>query len=289
MGDLRDGAPSAHHSRPSSVSPLVQVFIPVYNDLAFLPAAIASALEQCGVDLEVLVSDNASTDGTSAYLDALAARDPRVKVYRNASNIGSLANLDRFRELVTAPYYMLLCSDDLLGDPGALRAALDIFESTPDVVSVYCDLLYVDGKGRKLAERRFGRSGIFSAERTFRRSILEVRNLFGIPLLHRTEVAKRYKYHPDLNYVGDAVHSYECAQEGRIAHIPRLLIHNRYTGRNLTASLARESLKQFDIVTRRFGLSFTPLERLEQRIRAQQTTLAKHAFIKYAAWRTRRG
>src|SRR5438105_745807 len=131
----------------------IQVYIPVYNDISFLPDAVASVLMQRDVDVGVIVSDNASTDGTSEWLANAALSEPRLVVHRNRENVGMMNNINRLRELVTADYYMFLCSDDRLGAPDALSSALRAMKDAPDVVSVYCDILYIDGLSRTLATR----------------------------------------------------------------------------------------------------------------------------------------
>ena len=59
--------------------PLVTVVIPCYNYGHFLPAAVASALDQRGVDVEVIIVDDASSDGSADVARELADRDPRVR------------------------------------------------------------------------------------------------------------------------------------------------------------------------------------------------------------------
>src|SRR5688500_12055006 len=67
-------------------SPAVSVVIPTYNRAQFLPRAISSALSQEGVDLELLVVDDHSTDGTQQLLGTFG--DPRLRTFRNERNEG---------------------------------------------------------------------------------------------------------------------------------------------------------------------------------------------------------
>ena len=69
--------------------------------------------------------------GRQAWLDRLAERDPRVRVHRNATNIGALANCRRFFELAEAEFSMFLCSDDRLAAPDALASALAVMHREP--------------------------------------------------------------------------------------------------------------------------------------------------------------
>jgi glycosyltransferase involved in cell wall biosynthesis len=265
----------------------IQVYIPVYNDIAFLPDAIASVLAQRDVDVEIVVSDNASTDGTSEWLAKLAATEPRLVVHRNGQNVGMMANLNRFRDLITSEFYMLLCSDDRLGSPDALSSALRVMREAPDVVSVYADMVYIDGLGRGLATRSFGRNGRFDALSVLRASILSGRNLFGIPLLHRREAGAAIAYPDAMTYVADVYHSAKCADHGGLFHLPRKLIHNRFTGGNATSKLYRTTLIQFGALAEDFRIELSPAERMLQRIQINKTIFGKAAFLRYAAWRSR--
>lgn len=270
-------------------NPKIQVYIPVFNDISFLPDAINSALAQEDVDVEVIVSDNASTDGTSEWLEQAASRDRRLVVHRNSENLGMVANINRFRDLVTSEFYLLLCSDDRLGAPDALSSALKVMLDHPDVVSVYADMLYVDRFGRGLATRRFGRDGRFAGVPVLRASIVSGRNLFGIPLLHRRVVGAAISYPAPLTYVADVYHSAKCADHGALFHLPRRLIHNRFSGGNATGGLYKKSLFQFGVLADDFGIKLTRAERILQKIWTHKTVLSKAVFLRYAEWRSRSG
>jgi glycosyltransferase involved in cell wall biosynthesis len=265
----------------------IQVYIPVYNDIRFLPDAVASVLAQRDVDVEVVVSDNASTDGTSEWLAQAASTEPRIVMHRNPQNLGLMANLNRFRALITSDYYMLLCSDDRLGSPDSLSSALQVMKQCPDVVSVYADMLYIDGLGRGITARSFGRSGRFDAAAVLRGSIISGRNLFGIPLLHRRSAGMEIAYPDAMTYVADVYHSARCADHGTLFHLPRKLIHNRFSGANATGQLYRTTLRQFDLLAEDFGIKLSAAERMLQRIQTNKTVLAKAAFLRYVGWRSR--
>src|SRR5687767_13012947 len=72
--------------------PRVSIGLPVFNGEAYLDAAIESLLAQDFTDFELIVCDNASTDNTPAIAAAWAAKDSRVLVYRNETNVGAEAN-----------------------------------------------------------------------------------------------------------------------------------------------------------------------------------------------------
>ena len=72
--------------------PLVSVGVPVFNGEAFLEDAIRSALAQSLGDLELILCDNASQDRTAEICSDYAARDARVRYFRNPRNLGAAAN-----------------------------------------------------------------------------------------------------------------------------------------------------------------------------------------------------
>jgi glycosyltransferase involved in cell wall biosynthesis len=270
----------------SKLSSSLQVYIPVYNDIAYFPRALASVLGQQGVTVEVIVSDNASTDGTYEYAREAAASDARVRLHRNPHNIGHTANMNRFADYVTADYYMLLCSDDMLGSPIALKRASDILNEDSDVVSVYSDMLYVDGNDRKLTLRRFRRTGFFDPQKALRDSILSGRNLFGIPLLSRRSACIDLRYPADMNYVGDVYFSARAAERGSVFHFAEPLICNRFTGKNLTRSLIGDSRRQFAVLLELLKEPLSGTDLVRQRLVHSLVGPSRHLFLWWAAWQT---
>jgi glycosyltransferase involved in cell wall biosynthesis len=91
--------------------PLVSVLLAVHDDAAFLRQAVDSILGQTLGDLELIVVDDASTDGTPALLDAIA--DERLRVVRNEEQSGLAASLNRGLDLAGGRYVGRLDADDV--------------------------------------------------------------------------------------------------------------------------------------------------------------------------------
>jgi glycosyltransferase involved in cell wall biosynthesis len=104
------------------------ICIPNYNYEKFLGRTLDSALTQAGADVEVLVSDNASTDGSAALVRARAAADARVKLAVNPCNVGFAGNLDRAARLASGDVMILLSSDDVMR-PGTLATYRALYTS----------------------------------------------------------------------------------------------------------------------------------------------------------------
>src|SRR5215210_9605146 len=84
----------------------------VFNGERFVEQAVASVLAQTLADLELVVIDDGSTDGTPELLGELTARDPRVVVHRH-SNRGRTASLNAGVRLARAPLVARLDADDV--------------------------------------------------------------------------------------------------------------------------------------------------------------------------------
>ena len=102
--------------------PSISIVTPVWNGLPYIKETVESALSQDFQDWEMIIGDNASTDGTSEYLQSL--KDSRIKVFRHDQNIGLYRNISFVINKATAPIFMGLCADDYLY-PGALRKIVD--------------------------------------------------------------------------------------------------------------------------------------------------------------------
>lgn len=97
----------------------LSVLVPNYNYARYIEETVQSVLAQAGPDIEVIVTDNASTDDSVAVVRALG--DPRVTVSVNPCNVGFSANLERVAALARGRRMLLLSSDDRM-KPGALAA-----------------------------------------------------------------------------------------------------------------------------------------------------------------------
>ena len=122
----------------------VSVVIPCYKYGHFLEEAVTSVLDdQEGVDVRVLIIDDASPDDSADVARKIAARDPRVEVAVHAANKGNIATFNEgLLEWADGDYCVLVSADDRL-TPGALRRARDLLDAHPEVGFVYGHPLWV--------------------------------------------------------------------------------------------------------------------------------------------------
>lgn len=120
----------------TSPAPLVSIGIPVYNGERFLARAVESLLAQSLPDFELIIADNASTDGTQALCEALALRDARVRYVRHPQNIGAPRNWNCLVELARGRYFKWATANDLHA-PTMLQRCVDVLEGDPGIVLCY--------------------------------------------------------------------------------------------------------------------------------------------------------
>jgi len=110
--------------------PLVSIGIPTYCRAEKLERAVGSVLGQTYANLEVVISDNASDDGTEAFCRALCEREPRVRYLRSPHNRGPTANFNVLFGELRGDYAMLLSDDDWL-DHGYIASCLAELDRGP--------------------------------------------------------------------------------------------------------------------------------------------------------------
>ena len=130
-------APGAPPCDFSAVNPLVTIMIPTYCQAGFLGRAIESALAQDYSNLEIVVSDDASIDGTPELVGRFAA-DPRVRYVRSATNRGRVGNYRHSLQILASGEFVLnLDGDDWLSDPSYISDAIALIMSNPEMVMVF--------------------------------------------------------------------------------------------------------------------------------------------------------
>ena len=120
----------------SGLRPTVSVVIPCFNYAHFLPLAVGSALGQEGVDVEVIVVDDASTDASLQVAGDLAAEHVAVTVVSHATNQGPVATFNDGLELASGEFLVRLDADDQL-TPGSLLRSTALARAYPSVGLVY--------------------------------------------------------------------------------------------------------------------------------------------------------
>lgn len=201
----------------------VSVVIPCYNYGRFLPDCVASALtSQPGVDVRVLIIDDASTDDSAQVAKQLAANHSNVEVIVHSVNAGHLGTYNEgLLNWADSDYSVLLSADDLL-TPGALSRACALLDSNPSVGFCYGHPLWFTHpgplppartecrgwtiwEGHQWLKRRFrsAQGCITSPEVVMRTSLLQRVGGFDLRLPHTgdLELWMRLAAHADVGYI----------------------------------------------------------------------------------------
>ena len=201
----------------------VSVVIPCYNYGHFLEAAVTSVLDdQIGMDVRVLIIDDASTDGSAEVAHKLAARDSRIDVVVHDVNRGHIATYNEgLLEWADGDYCVLMSADDRL-TAGSLKRAADLLDSHPNVGFVYGNVIWFSDdrplpaartrirgwsvwQGESWLERRFrfAQSGITSPEVVVRTSLQKRIGGYDprLPHLADTQVWLRLAANADVGYL----------------------------------------------------------------------------------------
>jgi glycosyltransferase involved in cell wall biosynthesis len=129
----------------------VSVGFPVYNGEKYLEQALSSLLAQTHTDLEVVISDNASTDRTQEICEKAAATDPRIRYYRQPVNRGLGFNANFVLEHASAPYFRWYAHDDLL-EPSCIERSAGALDADPTLILVWPRTVVIDDDGTEVGE-----------------------------------------------------------------------------------------------------------------------------------------
>ncbi len=248
---------ASERSRP--ITPRISIGLPVYNGEEFLAPCIETLLAQTCGDFELIVADNASTDGSLAI--ARSFRDPRIRVVPSARNRGAAWNFNRCVGLARAPLFKWAACDDLL-EPDFLAACLDALEHCPEAVLAYTHVTVLDRRGRPRGPyRKRPQLDVPSPARRlleitwWMHACLMVFGLIRVEALRQTSLIGPY-------FASDRVLLAHLALLGRMVEVPRALFGwRRHPGQSINLYLRPAAVARwFDSAAR--GRAYFPRWRM---------------------------
>jgi glycosyltransferase involved in cell wall biosynthesis len=206
--------------------PRVSIGVPAYNAQRYLPQALDSLLAQTYSDIEIIVCDNASSDGTEVIAREYAARDRRIRYVRNPENIGAGRNFARCVELARGELFRWASADDLSA-PTFVERCVEALDARPDVMQAYPRTILIDDNGAEL--ERCGDDIQTLADSPRQRYLHVMRSLRLVNAFYgvmRTALLRRTGMHGP--YIGaDLVVQAEIALYGKIYEVPEYLFFRR--------------------------------------------------------------
>jgi glycosyltransferase involved in cell wall biosynthesis len=214
----------------TSFSPAVSVVMAVHNGLPYLDSALRSIMGQTLRKIEIIVVDDASTDGTAGVLQQLAAEDPRIRVITAPTNLKLPRALNRGLEEARAPYVARMDADDI-AYPERLARQKAYLDAHPSVVLLGTSVRRIDQNGTliRLGRRHLGTT----ATRWFAR--------FNMPLVHPTFMSRRFAegntfqtYSPEAGYAEDYDFVARALAYGDVSVLPEILLDYRVHGTSIS-------------------------------------------------------
>ena len=253
--------------------PKLSIGLPVYNGQNYLSAAIDSLLGQTFADFELIISDNASTDGTQAICRQYAARDERVRYVRQEVNRGAGWNFSETFRLARGEYFKWAAHDDLCA-PTFLERCVERLEQDPALVLCFSRSAVIDHAGRVVADelsddpRRCNFQGVSAAGEARRVALcgspkprerylgvlvysLRCYEVFGVI---RRSAMRRTGLHRPYNG-GEKVFLAELSLLGRFAEIDEVLFFPRWHDQRFSSntSAVAQALHMNPAAPRRFA------------------------------------
>ncbi|HEY1238120.1 MAG TPA: glycosyltransferase family 2 protein [Solirubrobacterales bacterium] len=232
-------------TRGGDNAPAVSVGLAVRNGRGTVERCIESILSQDFEDLELIVSDNVSDDGTIDTVESYARIDPRVRLNVNPVNVGIQENMNRVLATSRGAYFRWISADDWL-EPGCLSACVGALEGRTDAVGVTSWFTIHDPAGGTRHEeyggefptspdpaRRFERMLWF-----FHAGDAKYDPVYGV---YRRDPLVRSRGHQPIERT-DWLLAAELALMGPILHVPERLAHR--TSGHVTGSEQRRALRR---------------------------------------------
>ena len=132
--------------------PLVSIGMPIFNEERFLEGSLESLRRQDYPNIEILVSDNASTDGTGEIARRIANADPRVSYQRCDENIGVAANFRYVQENASGRYFMWAAGHDEWSED-LVTQSVAALEANRDAAIAFATSHWIDEAGERIESR----------------------------------------------------------------------------------------------------------------------------------------
>jgi glycosyltransferase involved in cell wall biosynthesis len=205
------------------VPPTVSVCLDVFNYRKYLPRAIESVLAQRGVDWELVIADDCSTDGS--WEAAARFADPRIRLIQNERNLGMVRNRNVALRAARGRFVKPLHADDFLLSPDALARMSAQLETNPAASLVASPMQFVNqaGEAEKIWASFDGRRMV-SGTGVIVRCLSERRNLIGGPsaVMFRRDRAGR-GFDETFFHMADLEMWFHLLEQGCFAFVPEPL------------------------------------------------------------------
>ena len=269
-------------------SPQVSVCIPVYNGAAYLHETLASICSQKGVDLEIVVSDDQSSDSSMQIVEEFQAAHRNLKwvILLSPERLGMAGNWNACLNACAHEFVKILGQDDLLL-PGALFAQAALLAEYPKAALVSCGCDIYGRNGRKLFKRpRLRPSGIYEGSKIIRECLAIRGNAIGEPV---TAMARREDFLAKGGF--SSVHRYYIDMDmwfrlldGRdYGFIQDSQAGFRIHGNAVSSASQQDDLAQFEALpfAAEFSATLSPIQKVLRYCRSRFATFSRKIIYRF--------
>lgn len=205
--------------------PRLSIGLPVYNGQNYLSQSLDALLGQSYPEFELIISDNASTDGTEEICRRYAAMDPRIRYLRQPRNIGAAPNHDLVFREARGELFKWASHDDLYGRD-LLARCVEALDEHPDVVLCHADMAIIDEAGEIIRryDYRIATNSRHAPERFL--SLLFTNGGDDEYGVIRTDVLRQVRPSASYHHPGRTLVA-EIALHGPFHQVPELLFFRR--------------------------------------------------------------
>ncbi len=210
------------------ILPLVSIGTPVYNGEDFIRQAIESVISQDYPNIEMVISDNASTDSTQSICEGYAMKYPQIKYYRQPTNLGMNANFNASLELAQGDFFCWLSHDDFLA-PNYISKCINVLDLHPQAIACCSEINFVnyDGSIREGWTKAYKNFDALNKDVVGRvHELISKVGWFALYSIFRIDILKSISRCQD-RYPDDVLLMLEWLLAGEIANIPEYLYNYR--------------------------------------------------------------
>jgi glycosyltransferase involved in cell wall biosynthesis len=249
---------STTKSRGLDRAPKVSVLMPSFNYARYLQAAIESVLSQSYTDLELIITDDCSTDGSREILEHWRRLDDRVAPVFHDINLG-LARARNSGLAVSRGEFVALCDADDVWLPNKLETQIRCFQAQPELGVVHSDSAIIDGSGNLTGQRfssLYHRKGQITSGNLF--EVLCGQNFLCVPtvILRRKAIEYAGGFEENLRSLEDWVCWIKVSRKYPFHYVEDALVQYRIHGAGLSSNpkgMAQNRVKAFRYLLNTFS------------------------------------
>jgi glycosyltransferase involved in cell wall biosynthesis len=259
----------------------VSLVVLSYNQESYIREAVEGALSQNCEPLEIILSDDCSSDNTYSIIQSIAAEytgPHTVIINKNEPNLGLINHVNKVFELASGDIIFLAAGDDICNET-RVKDTLSIFEGHEEIMSVSMDIQNIDEKGELIKTGNPFKQGSFTYQQ-FERNIPMPIN--GCTRAYRRQVFDTFGLLEPSCGVEDATLVFRALLLGKIFHIKKIGVKYRRLGNTLSNSISttemegklEQRIKDGEIALNKGLLSKTEYTKLlNRRIRFNQRNM----------------